>query len=150
MSRSLFAKPSSIALILRKFHQQSAGMHISVMYVTPADRTDLFHSIILTNPIVEYMSHAKPRRESYPKLVLRFPFRALLQVTAPLNCCCNVAQNGVYKPALCQKKARFCWCWVHYIKTPPGFWNSTVELNGWWKILYSGVDAAMSSQAGVG
>ena len=28
--------------------------------------------------------------------------------------------------------------------------SETVELNGGWKIFYSGVDAAMSAQAGVG
>ena len=28
--------------------------------------------------------------------------------------------------------------------------SGTVELNNWWKIFYSGVDAAMSAQAGVG
>ena len=28
--------------------------------------------------------------------------------------------------------------------------SGTVELNGGWKIFYSGVDAAMSAQAGVG
>ena len=76
------------------------------MYLTPAEPTFLFYSIILTNSIVEYMSQAKPRRESTPKLVQRFPLHAALQVTAPWNSRCNVALNGVYKPRRCQKKAR--------------------------------------------
>ena len=46
------------------------------MYLTPAEPTFLFYSIILTNPIVEYMSQAKPRRESNPKLVQHFPLHA--------------------------------------------------------------------------
>ena len=89
------------------------------MYPTPAEPTFLLYSIILTNPIVESMSQAKPRRESNPKLVQRFHLYAA-QATAPWNNRCKLAQIGVNKPPLCQKKARFCWCWVHYIKMPTG------------------------------
>ena len=53
------------------------------MYPTPAEPTFLFYSIILTSPIVENMSQAKPRRESNPKLVQRFPLYAELQATTP-------------------------------------------------------------------
>ena len=89
--------------------------HIYIMYLTPTELAFLFYSIILTNPIVAYMSQAKLRRESNPKLGQRFPLLVAIQVPAPLNSRCNVAQNDVYKPALCQKKARFSWCWVHYL-----------------------------------
>ena len=57
------------------------GWHIYVMYLTPAEPTFLFYSIVLTNPIVENMSQAKPRRESNPKLVQRFPLHC-----APSHC----------------------------------------------------------------
>ena len=45
---------------------QTAGMHISVMYLTLAELTFLFYFIILTNPIVDQMSPAKPQRELSP------------------------------------------------------------------------------------
>ena len=44
----------------------------TVMKPTPAELTYLLYSIIFTNPIVESISQAKPRRESNPKLVQRF------------------------------------------------------------------------------
>ena len=96
-------------------------MHIYVMYPTPAEPTILVYSIILTHPIVENMSPAKPQQDSNPKLVQRFPLYASPQATAPSNSRCDLAQNGVYKPTLSQKKARFCWCWVHYIKALTGY-----------------------------
>ena len=43
---------------------------------TPAELTFLLFSIIFTNLIVEYMSQAKLRRESNPKLVQNFPLHA--------------------------------------------------------------------------
>ena len=52
-----------------------------VMYLTPAEATFILY-IILTNPIVQYMSQAKPRRESNPKPVQRFPLYASLQAAA--------------------------------------------------------------------
>ena len=55
---------------------QMAGRHIYAMYLTPSEPTFLFYSIILTNQIVEYMSQAKPRRESNPKLVQCFSLHA--------------------------------------------------------------------------
>ena len=58
-------------------------IYIYVMYLTPAEPTFLFFSIILTNPIVQYMSHAKPRRESNPNLGTSFPLYSALQVSAP-------------------------------------------------------------------
>ena len=91
--------------------------HVYEMYLTP---TFLFHFIILTNPIDENMSQAKPRQESNLKLMQRFSVIVALQATSPQDSCSNLAQNGVYNPTLCQKKARFCWCWVHYIKIPTG------------------------------
>ena len=86
------------------------------MYLTP---TFLFYSIILTDPIFKCIPKAKPLRESNPKLVQLFLFHAPLHATTPLNSRCNLAQNGVYKPTLCLKKAKICWCWVHYIKIHP-------------------------------
>ena len=41
---------------------------------------------------------------------------AALQVIELWKSRSNLANKGVYKPTLCQKKAGFCWCWVHYIK----------------------------------
>ena len=44
------------------------GGIIYVMFLTPAEPPNLFNSIILTNPIVVYISQAKPRREPNPKV----------------------------------------------------------------------------------
>ena len=82
------------------------GTHIHVMYPTPAELTILLYSIILTNSNVENMSQAKPRRESNPKLVQHFPLNAATQATTSSNSRCNIAQIGVYKPTLCQKKSK--------------------------------------------
>ena len=54
----------------------TTGTHIYVMYPTPAEPTFLLYAIILTNPIVENLSPAKPRRESNPKVVQRLPLYA--------------------------------------------------------------------------
>ena len=62
--------------------RMDSRMHIYVMYLTPAELTFLFYSIILTNPTVENMSPAKPRRESNPKLEQRLPLYAAHQATA--------------------------------------------------------------------
>ena len=70
----------------------------------------LVYSIVWTNPIDDYMSQAKPQRESNPKLVQRFSHNAALYVTELYNTRCKLGRNGVYEPMLCQKKARFCWC----------------------------------------
>ena len=48
------------------------------MYLTPAELPFLFYSIILTNPIVDYMSKAKPRREANSKLVKHYPLNPAL------------------------------------------------------------------------
>ena len=70
----------------------------------------LVPTIILTNPIVNHVLQAKPRRKWNPKPVQRFPIHDALLVTELQKNRCNLANNGVYKPTLCQKKARFRWC----------------------------------------
>ena len=54
-------------------------MFVYVMYLTPGEPTILIYFIILTNSSVENISQAKPRRESNPKLVQRFPLYVPLQ-----------------------------------------------------------------------
>ena len=91
------------------------------MYLTPAEPAFLLFSIILTNPVVDSMSQAKPRRQSNPKLVQRLPLHAVLLSTAPWNSrCIHTHKLAFINPRFVRKKTRFCWCWVHYIKMPTG------------------------------
>ena len=83
--------PASGIVSLKKSHQHAAlsphkyGAVPECIFITSAEPTILFYSIILTKLIVENLSLEKLRRESNPKLLQRFFRHAAIQSTAPQN-----------------------------------------------------------------
>ena len=87
---------------------QQPEKHIYAMYPKLTESIFLFKLPAFTNPMINHMSRAKPRRESNPKLVQRaFPsVRCAVsdRFTEKSQTPSNSANNGLYKPTLCEKK----------------------------------------------